>query len=197
MKRDLSRNFAPGFRITVVIAAVAICSSVFSTNAYAQRMRVTPERQAPTHMLRLPPNHSRVYVGNRPYYYHNGYFYRGWRGGYVLYRPPFGARFRFLPYGFWSFHIGPALYFYGGGAYYQYLPNENVYVVVPKPNQAPAGPAGDEDTMYLTDGSTFSGVFAGATADSIHFQVKDSIRTVPITQVKSINFAPSSFKEQK
>ncbi len=51
--------------------------------------------------------------------------------------------------------------------------------------------------MSLTDVSTLSGVFVGASADSIQFQVKNEVRSVPITQVKSINFAPSSFKEQK
>jgi Family of unknown function (DUF6515) len=178
-------------------ATVALVSIVFSTDVYAQRMRVAQERQAPARFLRMPPNHVKVYAGNRPYYYHNGYFYRGWRGSYVLFHPPFGARFRFLPYGFWSFHIGPALYFYGGGAYFQYLPDENAYVVVPKPNQAPASPSSDEDVMNLTDGSTLSGVFVGATADSVQFQVKNEVHSVPITQVKSINFAPSSFKEQK
>lgn len=72
-----------------------------------------------------------------------------------------------------------------------------MYVVVPKPPQAPPPPNSDEDIMYLTDGRTMSGVFVGATADSISFQVKDSVQTVPITQVKSINFAPSTFKEKK
>lgn len=114
-----------------------------------------------------------------------------------MYRPPFGARLPFLPYGFWSFRIGPALYFYGGGVYYQYVPSERMYVVVPRPNQAPAAPSGDDDILYLTNGQTLSGVFVGANADSIHFQVKDSVQTVPITEVKSINFAPSSFKEKK
>lgn len=114
-----------------------------------------------------------------------------------MYRPPIGARLRFLPFGFLSFRIGPALYYYGGGVYYQYIPGENVYVVVPRPEQAPVSPNSNEDIMYLTDGKTLSGVFVGATADSIRFQVKDSVQTVPITQVKSINFAPSSFKEEK
>lgn len=114
-----------------------------------------------------------------------------------MFQPPIGARFPFLPYGFWSFRVGPAMYFYGGGTYFQYFPDENVYVVVPKPNQAPTAPSGDEDVMYLTDGSSLSGVFAGATADSLRIQVKNEIKTVPITQVKSISFAPSTFKGQK
>ncbi len=184
------------FRIGVLVAAVAVFSSAFASGAFAQRMRVPESRRAPERMLRMPPNHTRVYVGGRPYFFHNGYFYRGWRGRYVMFHPPFGARLPFLPYGFWSFRVGPALYFYGGGTYFQYLPNENVYVVVPKPDQAPAQ-SGNNDVMYLTDGSTLSGVFYGATADSIQFQVNNEIRTIPITQVKSINFAPSSFQEKK
>lgn len=181
----------------VLVAAVAILSSFFPAKALAQRMRVPPERQAPSRFMSLPQNRMRVDIGGRPFFYHNGYFYRGWRRGYIRYYPPIGARMRFLPYGFWSFNIGPAMYFYGGGVYFQYFPYENAYVVVPKPSQAPPSPSGDEDVMYLTDGKTLSGVFVGATADSIHFQVNNLVQSVPITQIKSINFAPSSFKEQK
>ncbi|MGB6068166.1 MAG: DUF6515 family protein [Desulfomonilaceae bacterium] len=193
MKMKILRSAQTAF----FIAAVSILSSVFTTKAFAQRTRVAPERQAQTHMLRLPPNHTRIVMGGHPYFFHNGYFYRGWRGRYVMFHPPIGARLPILPYGFWSFRVGPAMYYYGGGAYFQYIPNENVYVVVPKPNQAPASPSGDEDIMYLTDGTSLSGVFAGATADSIQFQVNNEIRSVPITQVKSVSFAPSTFKEQK
>ncbi len=116
-----------------------------------------------------------------------------------MFHPPFGARLRFLPFGFWSFRIGPALYYYGGGSYFQYLPDEDVYVVVPKPSQAPASPTttSNDDVAHLTDGTTVSGVFVGATADSIQFQVKDEVRSIPITQIKSIDFAPSTFKDQK
>jgi Family of unknown function (DUF6515) len=186
-----------GLKTFALLAVVVLFSSTFTAQAYAQRMRVGHGPQAPAHLQRLPAGNTRVYMGGRPYYYHNGYFYRGWRGGYRMFLPPIGARFRYLPYGFWSFHVGPALYFYGGGVYFQYFPDANSYVVVPKPNQAPASPTSDEDVMNLTDGTTLSGVFMGATADSIKFQVKDEVRTVPITQVKSLNFAPSSFKEQK
>ncbi len=185
-------------RLVVLSAAVALLSTFSTTKVFAQRVRAGQQRQAPTHLMSLPPNHTRIFAGGRPYFYHNGYFYRGWRrGGYVLFHPPIGARFRFLPYGFWGFNIGPAMYYYGGGVYFQYIPDQNAYVVVPRPGQAPAAPASDEDVMYMTDGSSLSGVFVGASADSIQFQVKNEVRTVPITQVKSINFAPSSFKEQK
>lgn len=186
-----------GVSVAILAAAVALLSFVLPDRASAQRVRVPQERRAPTSMMRVPPSHMRFWIGNRPYIYHNGYFYRGWRGRYFMFRPPLGARLRFLPYGFWSFQIGPALYYYGGGVYYRYIPGENMYVVVPRPQQAPPPPNSDEDIMYLTDGKTLSGVFVGATADSIRFQVKDSVQTVPITHVKSINFAPSTFKEKK
>ena len=190
MKNKIMRNV----RRTVLITAAAFFSSVFAAGAFAQRARVPESRQAAPHMFRMPPNHTRIVIGGRPYFFHNGYFYRGWRGRYIMFHPPLGARLPFLPYGFWSFRIGPAMYFYGGGAYFQYIPNENVYVVVPKPSQTPPSTSGNDDVMYLTDGTTMTGVFAGATADSIQFQVNNEIRSVPITQVKSISFAPSTFK---
>lgn len=184
-------------QIAALASVAAVLFLVVPEKASAQRMRYPPQGVAPPRMMQLPQNRPRVWIGNRPYFYHNGYFYRPWRGRYFRFLPPIGARLRFLPYGFWSFNVGPALYFYGGGVYYQYVPGENVYVVVPRPNQAPQAPSGDEDILYLTNGKTMSGVFAGATADSIRFQVKDSVQTVPVTEVKSINFAPSSFKEKK
>ncbi len=193
MKRKLIRSL----QIASIVAAVVVLSSLLPDMAYAQRMRAAPERFAPPPMMSLPRNHMQVIIGNRPYFFHNGQYYRPWRGRYYLYRPPFGARLRFLPYGLWSFWVGPTMYFYGGGIYYQYIPGENAYVVVPRPQQAPPPPNSDEDILYLTDGKTVSGVFMGATADSIRMQVRDSLQTVPITEVKSINFAPSSFKEKK
>lgn len=186
-----------GIRISGLAAVVCVLSLLAPEIASAQRMRPRPQRQAPPHMMQLPPNRTRVMIGNRPYFYHNGRFYRPWRGRYYHYIPPIGARLRFLPYGFWNFNIGPALYFYGGGVYYRYLPGENMYVVVPRPQNAPVPPNSDEDIMYLTSGKTLSGVFVGASADSIRFQVKDSVQSVPITHIKSINFAPSSFKKEK
>ncbi len=192
----MKKTFLRAVQLLALSAIMAVMSSVVPAKAFAQRMRSAPDRQAAPRMM-LPPNHIRVNIGNRPYFFHNGYFYRGWRGRYYMYRPPLGARLPFLPYGFWNFRIGPAMYFYGGGVYYRYIPSENMYVVVPRPNQAPAPPNSDEDILYMTDGKTLSGVFVGANADSIHFQVKDSVQTVPITQVKSISFAPSSFKEKK
>ncbi len=186
-----------GVRVGMLAALVSALALLAPDMALAQRMRVAPQRQVPPRMMQLPPNHTRVMIGNRPYFYHNGHFYRPWRGRYYHFIPPIGARLRFLPYGFWSFNIGPAMYFYGGGVYYRYLPGENSYMVVPRPQNAPAPPNSNDDIMYLTDGKTMSGVFVGATADSIRFQVKNEVQTVPITQVKSIDFAPSSFKEEK
>ncbi len=193
MKKTLIRSL----QIDSVVVTVAVAFSILPNQTFAQRVRTAPGRFAPPPALSLPGNRMRVMIGNRPYFFHNGRFYRPWRGRYYLYRPPFGAMLRFMPYGLWRFWIGPTLYFYGGGVYYQYLPGENAYVVVPKPQQASPPPNSDEDILYTTDGKTISGVFMGATPDSIRMQVKDSLESVPITEVKSINFAPSSFKEKK
>lgn len=106
---------------------------------------------------------------------------------------PIGARIRVLPVGFVSFRIGPLAYCYCDGAYYQFIPDENVYVVVQKPSGAPANPDTTLDTAVLTDGTTLSGVFVGASADSVQFQVNGEVRSIPITEISSITFAPSTF----
>ena len=111
---------------------------------------------------------------------------------------PIGARVRVLPFGFATFNIGLVPYYYFGGVYYRYIPDEDVYVVVQKPGEAPAAtaattPADNNDKVVLTDGTTLSGVFVGAGEDSVQFQVNGEIRSIPVTKITAINFAPSSF----
>ncbi len=109
---------------------------------------------------------------------------------------PIGARVGVLPYGFVAFSVGAVPYYYYGGVYYQYIPDDNVYEVVQKPNNVPAASStstDNEDKAVLTDGTTLSGVFEGASEDSVQFRVNGTVRSIAITKVTSINFAPSAF----
>ncbi len=173
---------------------VLFFSLIIPPSANAQRKRVYVERRNPviaTHPVR--PYYP-VYSSGRRYFYRDGYFYRGGRWGYAVIPAPLGARIRVLPFGFLSFTIGSVPYYYYGGAYYQYVPDQSLYVVVQKPSGAPSTTATDnEDKAVLTDGTTMSGVFKGASEDSVQFEVNGQLKSVPITSITSINFAPSAF----
>lgn len=184
---------AYGHRIAVLSAALMLASFFLSSEASAQRRHVIVNRGRDVRVLNLPRNHYPVFVGGRNYFYSDGFFYRGGRRGYMMVPAPIGARIRVLPVGFVSFRIGPLAYCYCDGAYYQFIPDENVYSVVQKPSGAPANPDTTLDTAVLTDGTTLSGVFVGASADSVQFQVNGEVRSIPITGISSITFAPSTF----
>jgi len=179
-----------------MVSTIMLLSSLMvASNANAQRRRVIVEGSRTAHVAVAPVHPYPVIVAGRRYFYSGGYFYRGSRYGYIMVPAPLGARIRVLPYGFFSFSIGPVPYYCFGGVYYQYIPNENVYVVVQKPNGAPSSPSSanqTEDRVTLTDGTTLSGTFIGASADSVQFDVNGQTQSVPISKITSINFAPST-----
>lgn len=183
-----------------MLSVVALLSCLtLAPTANAQRRRVYGERGRSPHMVIAPvrPLHPHpLIVGGRRYFYDGGYYYRGGRRGYVMVPAPLGARMRVLPYGFLRFRVGPVPYYYFGGVYYQYIPDDNVYVVVQKPSGAPseepAAATATEDKAALTDGTTVSGTFVGAGADSVQFQVNGHVQSIPISKITSINFAPSA-----
>jgi hypothetical protein len=182
--------------VVAILAMVFLSSFLFTSEANAQRRRAFVERNRPSRVINLPRNHYGVFVGGRNYFYSNGYFYRRAGRGYISVLPPIGARIRVLPFGFVSFRIGPLAYYYWDGAYYQFIPDENVYVVVNKPQGAPNASApntsdGSQDEAVLTDGTTLTGVFMGASPDSMLFQVNGEVRHIPIAGISSITFAPS------
>lgn len=178
-----------------VISAVILLTSLFiPPGASAQRRGGGFGRSRGTHAAEFPRAYNPVIAGGHRYFYRDGFFYRGGRRGYMMIPAPIGARIRVLPFGFLNFSIGSIPYYYYGGVYYQYIPDQSCYVVVPKPSGAPASTSSDnEDKAALTDGTTLSGVFEGASADSIQFRVNGQSRSIPITKITSINFAPSSF----
>ncbi len=72
----------------------------------------------------LPRGYLTYTFGGSPWYMHNGYWYRPWRGAYVGCYPPIGLCLPLLPFGY-------STVWFGGTRYYAY---EDVYYV-----DAPAG----------------------------------------------------------
>lgn len=182
------------FRAAILSIVALMVALSISPAASAQRRRVIVEGSRGTRLVRPMRNPYPVIVGGRRYFYNGGYFYRGGGHGYVLIPAPIGARIRVLPFGFMTFHVGPLAYYYYDGTYYNYLPDQNVYVVVEKPSGAtPPASSDTQDKLILTDGTTLSGIFVGASADSVEFQVNNEVRSIPITGITSVTFAPSTY----
>ena len=178
--------------ITILAMFALLVSLSLPSDASAQRRRGFSGGGRIVHAS--PPSYERIYVGGHRYFYRGGYFYSAGRFGYRAVPAPIGARIRFLPFGFLCLNVGPIPYYYYGGIYYTYLPDENAYEVVQKPAGAPATTtASNQDRAVLTDGTAVTGVFQGADADTVQFDVNGQVRRIPITQITTINFAPSSF----
>lgn len=68
----------------------------------------------------LPLGYSRFYIGNDPFYYHQGIYYRPYKtGGYTVTQPPLGAIVKQLPSGAKVTVIDGQKYYELGGAFYQ------------------------------------------------------------------------------
>lgn len=66
------------------------------------------------------------------YHYYHGSYYRYTAGGYIVVRPPYGFRLRFLPWGYRSIYIGTSPYYYYGGVYYLEIDDEYEVVKAPE-----------------------------------------------------------------
>lgn len=83
----------------------------------------------------LPAGYIALTVAGLSYFYYDGLFYQPDGPRYVVVNPPLGAVVYRLPYGYHTYWFGPRVYYFAGGTYYQWAPNQNGYVVVPQPAQ--------------------------------------------------------------
>ncbi|MFC6981301.1 DUF6515 family protein [Microbulbifer taiwanensis] len=121
----------------------------------------------------LPAGYMSLAVGNRPYYYHGGYFYRPAPSGYVVVSAPLGASVVSLPASAVQVQIGGFTYYQYGSAYYQWRPANRAYVVVPPPAgapvaAAPAAPVGPAASSGYAPGQVLESLPTGYTAEVIN-----------------------------
>ena len=178
---------------TAFFAGIIIFSFLFlaETNAQARREHPRNERRRVVKVEHLPPHYKTIVVNRNNYFYNNGSFYRRGPGGFVIIGAPIGARIRTLPLGYTIVKFGGLSYYYLNGAYYNYIPSENVYVVVNKPGNAPGLPSSNLDQVNLYDGSIVEGIFQSGTDSTITIKVNNEIREIPINNIISITFAQS------
>jgi len=102
----------------------------------------------------LPFGYSRFYIGNDPFYYYDGVYYRSYKtGGYTVTPPPLGAIVKRLPSGTRTTVIDGQKYYVLGGTFYQEritADNKSRYEVVGTDgvlNTTNADPAEDEPAL--------------------------------------------------
>ncbi|UFH48878.1 DUF6515 family protein [Pseudomonas sp. KNUC1026] len=94
-------------------------------------------RYRPGQMIdRFPGQNWRVPYGGRDFYYSGGYWYQPQAGRYVVVTPPYGIRTRALPDYATRTWIGGSVFFLAAGTWYQWMDNEQDYVVVNPPANA-------------------------------------------------------------
>ena len=173
--KSISHNYMNFKKIVFILFLVLATLVSFSFEANAQGRRGHEVRGG------------RIHSGH---FFHHPLGFHGGRYGH-FFAPRIGARFRVLPFGFIPFWVDGLEYYYGDGIYYQYLPEDRVYVVVNKPEGAENAPNLKFDQVKIYDGSTLEGVFEGGTDSTITLRVGDQDHKIKINDVVSITFAPS------
>jgi hypothetical protein len=85
---------------------------------------------------KLPPAHRVVPHRGTKYYFHDGAWYRPSGSRFVVVLPPVGVVIPFLPPYYTTIWVGSVPYYYAGGVYYTWRPEERVYVVSDPPPEA-------------------------------------------------------------
>nr|WP_238935258.1 DUF6515 family protein [Pseudomonas typographi] len=87
---------------------------------------------------RFPGQNWRVPYRGQDFFFSGGYWYRPQAGRYVVVTPPYGIRTHYLPDYATRMWIGGAVFFLAAGTYYQWVDDEQQYVVVNPPQGVPA-----------------------------------------------------------
>ncbi len=122
---------------------------------------VNPPRPAEHHVAELPKGRVEVRVGNDHYFEHRGTFYRPGPQGYVVVRPPRGARIPHLPPHAVRVYIGTGLFYRFNDIYYQDVGGE--YVVVDPPGVVAAPAAGPDPTVAAAPSGAYQSIYVGST----------------------------------
>lgn len=91
-------------------------------------------------VVRLAPQARNFEYHGQRYWFHDGIWYRGYRGGFLVVGPPFGLFVPVLPAFATVVVLGGATYYYANETYYRYHPDMNQYEVVDVSQGAPMMP---------------------------------------------------------
>ncbi|MET0498476.1 MAG: DUF6515 family protein [Steroidobacteraceae bacterium] len=107
----------------------------------------------------LPPGYYASNYRGSPYYFHGGSWYRPYRSGYVVVRPPLGISIGILPPYYSTVWFGGVPYYYADDTYYRWYPEQRAYVVTEPPasesSATVAAPATNTDVfIYPKNGQS-------------------------------------------
>jgi hypothetical protein len=99
----------------------------------------------------LPPGHHAIpFRREGTYYYHSGVWYRPAGPRFVVVMPPVGIMVPWLPPLYTTVWVGSVPYYYAGGVYYVYRPEDRAYVVTEPPLESQVTVAGARpDDLFI------------------------------------------------
>lgn len=99
---------------------------------------------------KLPPPYRAVPYRGTHFYFHDGAWYRPHGSRFVVVLPPVGLMVPFLPPFYTTIWVGSIPYYYAGGVYYVWQPEERTYVVsAPPPEAEVSEQAAVPDQLYV------------------------------------------------
>jgi hypothetical protein len=133
------KNMATSFLMIISIISVSLFISKQTTAQRYRHNAVVVSRPPLPHPYPVwgmtvssrPAHAMLINNGRSRYYYHNGFYYTPYAGGYQVVRPASGVRIRVLPFGFQTIMIGRRPYYFFNGVYYK--PCSQGFVVVDAP----------------------------------------------------------------
>jgi hypothetical protein len=187
-------------KMHLIVIVALLATVVVSTEGLAGRRVVVRKGPRRTHVVvknrhvvrphmvsALPPQHIKVIVNDKDYFFHAGGWYAHGPDGYKLIVAPRVARVKVLPAGYTVIVIGGVNYYHYYGAYYRFDEQTTEYYVVDPPETAQT-----TDVLYLIDGDVLRGTYLGGDENTVQFQVGEDVNEVDLTDIVSISFEPPS-----
>jgi hypothetical protein len=194
------RNERMKSRLHLIVIVALLAAVVVSTDGLAGRKVIERKGPRKTHVVvtkrhvakpvvikTLPPDHVRVVVKDKDYFFRAGSWFVQGPDGYKLIVAPRGARVKVLPVGYAVVVIGGISYYHYYGSYYRFDDQTTEYYVVDPPEEAQT-----TDVLYLVNGDVLKGTYIGGNNDIVRFQVGDEINEIDLTDIVSISFEPPS-----
>ncbi len=188
------------FKLSLILIAAGVVALLLSAEGLAGRrvlvnknpkkthVVVTKRHVAKPHVIKaLPPQHVKVVVKDKDYFYHAGVWYGPGPDGYRVIVAPRGARVKVIPAGYTVVVYSGVTYYCYYGTYYRFDDQTTEYYVVSPPEEAQT-----TDILYLVDGDILKGSYLGGNSDVVRFEVGDEINEIDLTDIISISFEPPS-----
>lgn len=176
--------------ISLLILFCSLLMLTVSNDVFARsHAEVVHKKDYAKFVRNLPKEHARINISGKPYYFHNGVFYKKSTKGYVVVKTPVGARVKALPRGHTVVRVGGKKYYKHLGVYFDFDPIRKVYVVVGTPTTEFVIEYPSLQRVHMTDGSIYDGIFLGGTKDIVELEAGEEIWEIPVVDIEYISFS--------